>query len=122
MTARVPFGMAWTHGATPSNLVPMSDCAKLQQTLAEAGFADLDNLRLVTFMCWFAEALRDAPLESFEAVNNRIGTANGLASGVVRTYMTELAIREYVEMLPGGGVRLTSRGGHAARGVGIAVD
>jgi hypothetical protein len=100
----------------------MSDCAKLQQALAEAGFADLDNYGLVAFLCWFAEALRDAPLESFEAVNNRIGTANGLASGLVRRYMIELAVREYVEMLPGGGVQLTSRGEHAATPAGIAVD
>jgi hypothetical protein len=62
-----------------------------------------------------AEALCDAPLESCDDVNDRIGTVNGLGSGIVRTLMRKLEMRGYIDVSLDGGLSLTPRGIAAAQ-------
>src|SRR3954447_2791094 len=98
------------------------DFQALRQVLAEEGFVDLDSYSLAKFLCFFAEALREAPLESFGAVNDRIGTANGLASGIVRLRMDQLDKLGYIDVSLNDDVHLTARGASAARVLGVATD
>jgi len=87
------------------------------QSLSGAGFGDIDSPRLALVLYWFAVALRDGPLESFTEVNERVGTANGIAGERVRQLMDELARRGY--LLVSRGVQLTPRGVEASAVMGV---
>jgi hypothetical protein len=82
----------------------------------------LDEYEPARFLCFFAEALREAPLTSFEDVNDRVGTANHMASGRVRCAMLQLQMTGYLDVSPDLSVQLTARGAEAACIMGVAVD
>jgi hypothetical protein len=88
-------------------------------TLVEAGFTDFDTLPMVVAFREIAATLTKIPLDDFDAVNEWIGTRNGVASGWVTMRVRDLEQRGYLTVLPGGGVRLTDRGLTAARALGF---
>ena len=89
--------------------------------LSEAGFSDLDRPYLVHFLALFALALRDGPMSSsFEEINARVGTANGIGSGRVRTALDQLQSRGYLRVSQQEGVALTPIGGAAVAAMGMS--
>jgi hypothetical protein len=87
------------------------------------GFPDLDSKRLQFLFRAFAEVLSERPLGSFMECNELVGSANGLASGIVRFAIRDLGELGYLRRVPTtGGVELTAKGSTAARAAGIIFD
>ncbi len=89
----------------------------LEQALRDAGF---DDLRSAPGFYVFAIALRDGPMSSsFEEINDRVGTANGVGSGRVKEILDDLTKKGYLVRSQEAGVVLTPRGLSAAAVLGI---
>ena len=95
---------------------------ELQRTLNGAGFGDLDRMSLVGLFAFFADALQEGPMSSsFGEINDRVGTRNGIASGLVLNALHELQTRGYLSESQHDGVALTPRGIKAAALIAAAV-
>lgn len=97
------------------------DWTQLRHTLSDAGFVELDTNFLVILLMFFATALRDGPMSSsFQEINDRVGTANGIASGRVCIALDELQNRGYLRTSEAEGVALTPRGLSAVAVAGLS--
>jgi hypothetical protein len=94
----------------------------MQKRLDAEGFNDLDSWQNVIFFQVVASTLEHRRLETFEDLNDRVGTTIGIASSLVRKFRDELNQRGYLRVSRGGGIELTDKGIRAAHAIGIDLD
>jgi hypothetical protein len=133
-------GMAWTGGKPSDRGRPFVslmdqplgyevpggsgsvDWEHATEVLEAAGFGDLARsewpLR-VPFFVSVASVLSQRRLDDLGEANRVLGTANGLASGLVKRELGWLSEHGYVEVSAGWGAALTDRGAEAARVLGF---
>jgi hypothetical protein len=90
----------------------------VREKLVAAGFTDLDRRNAFVFH-EIASVLQHRRLDSFEEVNECVGSKNAIGSGAVWQRVVQLQEHGYVEISQGWAVRLTEKGGAASHCLGM---